>query len=473
MEIRHKDLIIDKTNPFANCQLGRARYAKILTKIVETYSTGFVLAINSEWGTGKTTFVKMWEQQLINDKYHTSYFNAWENDFDTEPLIAILGELKKLVGSTDKKGFQSLLEKGVILTKNVLPALAKGIVSKYFDADIACEAIEKSIDAATDILEKEVDEYINKKQGLVEFKAELEKYIKTNSDGKPVVFIIDELDRCRPDYAVEVLEKIKHFFSVEGIVFVLSIDKTQLGYSIQGHYGSHKIDTNEYLRRFIDVEYHLPNPDGKLFSNYLYKYYQFEEFFDSGNRKSSRELREDGSDFISFAIIFFEKNKYTLRQQEKLFSHARLVLNTFSSNNYVFPELLFLMIHLRDFEPDFYIDIKNKKLDIQQLVNKIEEILDIHTNNLESEDINVFVHTEALLILFYSNYIGKNYSNTNQLIEEVDDIEKLTFTTKTNIEGLENKLCSLICNFKKSHFTYESTSLNFLLNKIDLLENII
>lgn len=71
------------------------------------------------------------------------------------------------------------------------------------------------------------------------------------------MFIIDELDRCRPRYAVEVLEQIKHLFSVPGIVFVLSIDKVQLGNAIRGFYGSDLIDADEYYKNQIytdDIE---------------------------------------------------------------------------------------------------------------------------------------------------------------------------------------------------------------------------
>src|SRR5690554_3950746 len=96
MKIKHSELEIPEVNPFEHCKLNRKQYASILTDIVSIYSDGFVLAINNEWGTGKTTFVKMWQQYLKNKDFQTVYFNAWENDFDRNPLIAILSELKTL-----------------------------------------------------------------------------------------------------------------------------------------------------------------------------------------------------------------------------------------------------------------------------------------------------------------------------------------------------------------------------------------
>ena len=86
MNIKHNEIKIPSANPFVNCKLNREPYAKVLTEIVNSYADGFVLAINNDWGTGKTTFVKMWRQQLINEGFQTIYFNAWENDFNNNPL---------------------------------------------------------------------------------------------------------------------------------------------------------------------------------------------------------------------------------------------------------------------------------------------------------------------------------------------------------------------------------------------------
>ena len=93
MKIRHNEIEIIKENPFANCELGRKQYANVLTNVVNTYAEGFVLAINNEWGTGKTTFVKMWQQILNNESFPTIYFNAWENDFDNSPTVALMSEI--------------------------------------------------------------------------------------------------------------------------------------------------------------------------------------------------------------------------------------------------------------------------------------------------------------------------------------------------------------------------------------------
>lgn len=93
-----KDIEIEvkPNSPFENDALNRQRFASVLNSIIGVYSdTGIVLSINGEWGAGKTTFVRMWRQQLIDNGYRTLYFNAWETDFFDDALTSLLGELKK------------------------------------------------------------------------------------------------------------------------------------------------------------------------------------------------------------------------------------------------------------------------------------------------------------------------------------------------------------------------------------------
>src|SRR5699024_5383994 len=152
MKIKHQELEIPKQNPFEQCKLGRKQYALILTDIVNIYADGFVLAINNEWGTGKTTFVKMWRQHLENKDFQTIYFNAWENDFDSNPLVAIISELKTLTNTDNKAVFKSVVEKGAVLVKNVAPAVLKAIANKYLDSEAIANAIENTTKGATEIL---------------------------------------------------------------------------------------------------------------------------------------------------------------------------------------------------------------------------------------------------------------------------------------------------------------------------------
>ena len=71
-------------------------------------------------------------------------------------------------------------------------------------------------------------------------------------NGNRLVIFVDELDRCRPDFAVKLLERIKHYFTDEQITFVFSVNIEELVKTIQCFYGE-KFDANRYLGRFFDM----------------------------------------------------------------------------------------------------------------------------------------------------------------------------------------------------------------------------
>lgn len=401
MKLRHSPIVVEEnTQPFKNCKLDREKYAHILTQLVKNYSDGFVLSINNEWGSGKTTFVKMWQQQLENEGIKTLYFNAWENDFESSPLVAILSELKTLTNNKDEK-YKSLLKRGVSLTKSIIPTLVKSVAEKYIETGAVKDLLNNITNDTVDLFEAEVNEYATKKEGLKEFKLELAEYIKYLEQAKPLVFIVDELDRCRPDYAVEVLENIKHFFAIDGIVFVLSIDKTQLKNAICGFYGSDNLDSENYLKRFVDLEFNIPPPDFRQSVDYFYSYYEFDRYLNEGERTKYQDLKYDEAELKDMATCLFNYYKTNLREQEKLFARTRLILTLFPPNEYIFPNVLFMLVFLREFEIEIYQKINSRQLTHQQFIDTIEPIF-MRLNN--DENYNVVLRTMCQMLLLYSNY---------------------------------------------------------------------
>lgn len=464
MKIKHHKIVIPEGNPFENCKLNRKQYAEVLTSIVSTYADGFVLAINNEWGTGKTTFVEMWQKHLENEGFQTIYFNAWENDFDSNPLVALMSELETLTNAKNKKVFKSVVEKGAVLVKNIAPSLAKSLIKKYVvDIDeIAVDAIENVTKASTEILESEIKEYADKKKTIIEFRKELEKFVKQADNTKPLIFIVDELDRCRPNYSVEVLEQIKHFFSVSGIVFVLSIDKNHLASAVKGFYGSEQIDSNEYLRRFIDLEYSIPKPSTKDFIKYLFEYYSFKDFFSSQERMQFRELHSDSEIFTSMADFLLTKSNATLRQQERIFALTRLVLCSFKINEYTFPHLLFLLVYLKIIRVDLFQQIEKGELTLQELSDSIGNLM--LSEDKDNHRINT-AYVEALLLWFYNN--NREYRKKIDLIGR-DEEGKPTTPIKSKLLSENDSLVSYFENIDRQR--YDHLKLDFLLKRINLTE---
>ena len=469
MEIRHKEIVIDEKNPFANCKLEREQYANVLTDIVKTYADGFVLAINNEWGTGKTTFIKMWQQDLKNKDFQTIYFNAWENDFDNNPLVALMAELKTLDNAKNNETFKHVLEKGAILLKNVLPALLKSILKKYIDVEEVTDAIENTTKGVTEIFENEIDGYINKKETVSVFRKELENFIKETGGGsKPLIFIIDELDRCRPDYAVEVLEQVKHFFSVSGIVFVLSIDKKHLASSIKGFYGSEDINTDEYLRRFIDLEYSIAKPSNRLFCRYLYSYYSFDDLGIYTDRRGKYDgFSEDVNIPLEMAILLFDKSNITLRQQEKMFAQVRLVLSFIEAKYHILSPLIFVLIYFKTMKNQLYEGLKDQSYNVQTLCNTFEDLFSDDLMN--KKNFNLFF-IEALLLYYYNN--NKEYRNRERFFE-LNAYEKRIRLIKSNFVNEVGEFGLVGClNHIYDQWNIKDLNLNYLLNRIDLLEPI-
>ena len=467
MKFKHSDIEIPREDPFKNCKLNRQPNAIILTQIVQNYSDSFVLSINGEWGTGKTTFMTMWAAYLKQQEITSIYFNAWENDFISDPMIALLGELQQLKTSKTAKTLNSILDIGSKIAIKAIPTLTKGIVKHYCGNELA-EAAKDALKAGAEIFKTEVIEYENKKNKLVTFKEELSSFIEKSVPNKPLIFIVDELDRCRPDYAVEVLEKIKHFFSIKGIVFVLSIDKEQLSNSIRGHYGSDRINAEEYLRRFIDVEYLLPKPDIESYCKYLHEYFNFKEFLESDERYRNG-LSGDKNNLLRCATEIIKAQNYSLRQIEKLFVHTRLVLCSCSSRHYVFPSLTFMLICIRTINPQYYQKIINQQLTLDELVDFIPTIFPVNIFNNKSS----LSHTASLwglAELFYC--FAQSFLRTPQPLQLTDDNvdsskPKLTFT----IEYVDNeKLANAIIGCYRF---YSDAGWGHIIKSIDLLNPIL
>lgn len=232
------------------------RLTSVIKKFYPFYDEAFVLSLNARYGAGKTTFLRMWQADLQEQGLKVFYINAWETDFEDEPLLPLLSAL--LDGIGHGKGTKKL--KGALqgtigataLIGNKLLEQTTGINVKEIMEDVEADLKASDIQKVGEEIYKE---YSFKKESYLTLKAELSKYLE-NLEQKPLVIFIDELDRVRPDYAVRFLEAIKHIFSLQGIFFVIAIDRKQLEASVRQLYG--EIDFENYYLRFITREAQLP-----------------------------------------------------------------------------------------------------------------------------------------------------------------------------------------------------------------------
>lgn len=363
---RLKEIEANESNPYREDLLDRENTGNILLQLIQTSYKGFVMALNGKWGSGKTTFVNMWQKQMKNEGYETIYYNVWENDYISDPLIGLIAEFNEQTKTPGKKQLTAFLKKASKVGFSMIPALAGSIAKTYLGADIE-KAVTDASEQVKNILDESVKDYIDQQKNVKGFRSALTEYAQQVSPDKHIIFIIDELDRCKPDFAVKTLERIKHLFSVENIVFVLVIDRIQLGNSIKGYYGSDLIDADDYLRRFIDVTYDLPfRPSKNLIKNV------FERFgLDKIIFAEAEQGEEKYDSLLEFVTMMFQTKQLTIRQLEKWILHTRLIINNEYIKEYVSYKTIAFIVYLYYFDLILYNSLLINDLSANELFNRL------------------------------------------------------------------------------------------------------
>ena len=464
-QIRTTDIEIPVGDPFRNCKLGRQKYAEVLKTLTIGNNNGCVISLNGAWGTGKTTFIQMFKQMMNNEGYPTLYFNAWETDYISDPIIGLLGEMKKLEGKGTKSRVKDMAQKiGPMLIKRAIPELFKHILKKYLGEPCA-DTLAEVAKGGAELFEAEIENYENQKKSTEGFKKALGEYVSTLGEKAPLIFIVDELDRCNPHYAVMVLERIKHLFSIPQIVFVLAIDKEQLCNSIKGYYGSDRIDAAEYLRRFIDIEYTLPNPDYRSFIKVELERLDFQALF-----KGSQEMTNWEETITNILVSFAEKSHLSLRQVQKMMNQVRLSYSTIDVNNENYTNhviTLFLLVYIRSFHSEVYDLIKKKGATLQEVASQIESCLPLSLFNKDAEfnrAPNSLVYAFTAILLMYSS--DENGYPKYSLLEKSEEALKIKFSVERFHEA----------DIAEALEVYDNMpiyiTLNSLISKVELYDNV-
>lgn len=350
MKYRLPELEVPSDNPFQHDALDRKPLVEFLASLIGRLEGPFVLALDSPWGTGKTTIVKMLQAKLAADEFQCVYFNAWKVDYVTDPLVALVAALDdiKLTGDAAQSAFRGHLK----TAKKITSAVAKRAVVAGVKAatlgilDIKDELEEMAADVAGEVAGNLVDAFKKEKQALEKFRSEIEKALEQlNTAGKKetLVFFIDELDRCRPTFAIEMLERIKHLFDVPNIVFVLSVDKSQLEASTAAVYGE-KINAPEYLRRFIDLEYGIPMVQSKKFTKTLLTRFELDEEF---AKRKGQQSQHDKDNFVNAFTELADIHSMSLRARERCIARLCVVIEQTPPDHYLDPFLVAFLMVLR------------------------------------------------------------------------------------------------------------------------------
>ncbi len=315
---------------FADDLLGLESFAKRLEKFIDTehhfVEGGLVLALSSKYGTGKTTFLKMWRSAMIaaddGDRIVVS-LNAWESDYLGDPLFSIISSLKHAFSAAGKdvnRVVEAAKDIGWFVTAIGSQVTEKFTGVKPVEAGDFAEARKQKrqeLIATSDAF----TEFEKREAAMASLKAAIQDLIGSHTPR--VLFLVDELDRCRPDYAITYLETIKHIFDISGAVFILAADRHQLENSAKTAFGQ-DLDFNEYYRKFIHREVTLPpiTPAAyrKIVQQYVSRYLEID-----GIRLCFMKLNGTRQDEISNLII---KLRLTPRQIQEVFRTLGHLLET-------------------------------------------------------------------------------------------------------------------------------------------------
>jgi hypothetical protein len=278
--------------PFEGDLFDRKQLATKLNGYIDRLSDGSVIAIDAPWGEGKTWFGKNWASSLTAEGYPVIYLDAFQQDYVADPFLLIVSEIAQLIASDDSLK-ENFTQKAAGVMKSIIPVGSKillnfagrviaGTSSVSDDIESAINsAVESSAEVTQKLLEDKISAYNKDKESLYVFKDSLTEFCSSQS--KPVVFFIDELDRCKPTFAVNLIERLKHFFDVPNLVFVLLLNREQIENAIKGVYG-HDTDASSYLGKFIHLFFRLPklmDSGYRRDANYVYlvslsKHYKFD-----------------------------------------------------------------------------------------------------------------------------------------------------------------------------------------------------
>ena len=268
-------------------KLDRRKYAEFLKSMLENCDKyrredsdgAYVIAIDSPWGTGKTRFAKMLRNYLEdrtkemkdeslpgkNAAFSAIYYNSWETDFSDDALLPLIYSITK---SSEFKAERFKNKSKAVLGKFLDAAAAITKATAYtilhnFAGEKVVELIEAGEEALTKKVSNPLEKYEERLNLLNGFRLSLENVIKQTKQ-KKLVIVVDELDRCRPTFAIQTLELAKHLFAIPNLVFIFALDIEQLSCSVKTVYGS-SMDAAGYLCRFFDYIGKMPNPNQRIF----------------------------------------------------------------------------------------------------------------------------------------------------------------------------------------------------------------
>lgn len=440
---------------FDRCGLNNKEYGLFLSTYLRSQKKPLVLNLNGAWGTGKTHFLRQIYSDLhFKHGYPVIYIDAWRSDFSNDPLLVLVSEFIEQFKSLSKTAEAQVNEDQMLKVVGKFAKKAWNVGSVGVASYIAEKSDDNTIlelaktmsfnDVDSLSVGRNLNENYNAQLSAIEDTTDaLKKYLQSCSGDKKKVFVlIDELDRCRPTYAIEMLETIKHFFSLENYVFVVATDTKQLSHSIKAVYGS-TFDGTEYLSRFFNRSAALPLPDKKRFATLLVKDSILEDRKDEMKLLDSMGYDEElASRLLSEVSVMYN---LSLRRMEQVFDKFESCIIYELDNNERYFDMRLLMQLIAEYDSvDYNYCYSRRKESVGVRLDLSKEFHESIKSGRETDEVATVAieknKVEMLKLNSNSSYIQNTkiaYMLSWELVNNFSNKEQSLTST---VESVSNKL---------------------------------
>ncbi len=385
-------------------------------------------SLDGEWGTGKTYLLNRLVAEYEMKGGQAVYFSSWEDDDLDNPFILlvhhILSQLKEEHQQNEFKKYASVLLKSVVkktakVALNLVLTETKigSSVKKVFDSiKEEVQNIQNEIEA--DDINKlllDYEEQTTAKSAFRKKLTEIANQIKKETN-KPLLIIIDELDRCKPTFAIEMLERVKHLFGVSNIVFLFGVNRRELSNSIKSVYG--EIDANNYLHRFIDynIRIEVDTAKRKNFLDKLLEHYAFEEkvqgLVNPNLDGKKRCLVLDPENIKRYLLLMMNNCEFSLREMQVAFRLFIAAVRRWTTLNPLYESIIPLIIILKVKYPE-------RAEDFLCLNTNAAEIIDLVFPTVKGDERDLIGRAVAIISYVYM-MAGKDKDQTDVLRQLFD-----------------------------------------------------
>lgn len=418
-------------------KIGRKEIVDKICGLVESLNedSNFCLSINGAWGSGKSFVLDMIEDKLSKSpEYIIVKYDAWENSFYPDPLIAMLSCVIEGLGNKLSKMrgyFKAAAECGKKKGKELVDKLSDaggkiGVVATVIKNIAEIVADFKNVTVVNDTKDYQLETYKSYKMLLQEFAALLNKLTKRVFVAKKqtkIIVLVDEIDRCLPNDQLKILERLHHLFDVKNCAVIVAMSHSCIAKTVNTLYG---IDGNEYLRKFFNFVFKL-DTSAEVYLNNL-----FDGFIKSCEKIKTRDSDAELQIKLAYQCMLYGDKKVLEkvdnRELTRYFDAVNRVCNDFGWQNllphYVFFILIALFIR-RDVTSSFLDekDISEKQHardDIYNRLSRDEKEVELPYYDYIAECIGVDRDNPPKSILQSSNYnIAHDIASSSWLFNEI------------------------------------------------------